>query len=170
MTKAKKVTPPTDMDAHNAAIQDAEANPPEVEAPTPVAVLTTAEVAEALQTTPRTLRKFLRSKASGIEPVGQGKRYALSPDSVPALARKFDKWAKVDADADAAEAEAAEVNAAEAAVADADAELEEFEELSYSADELEAMTVPQLRELAAEYQIEVPTKIKKAQLVEMLAD
>lgn len=54
----------------------------------------TTELAAAFDTTPRTLRKFLRSNASGIEGVGKGARYALptSKREVAALRRRFDDW------------------------------------------------------------------------------
>lgn len=53
--------------------------------------LTTAEVAEALETTPRELRKFLRSEGAGV---GKGTRYALpgTKREINALAKKFAKW------------------------------------------------------------------------------
>lgn len=55
---------------------------------------TTTELAAALDTTPRTLRKFLRSKESGIESVGKGSRYALptAKREVNALAKRFNAW------------------------------------------------------------------------------
>lgn len=55
---------------------------------------TTTELATALETTPRTLRKFLRSQDSGIESVGKGSRYALptSKREVNALAKRFNAW------------------------------------------------------------------------------
>ena len=55
---------------------------------------TTAALAASLETTPRTLRKFLRSPESGIESVGKGSRYALpaSKREVNALKKKFTAW------------------------------------------------------------------------------
>lgn len=50
------------------------------------ATLTTAEVATALDTTPRELRKFLRSQAQGV---GKGSRYSL-----PGTARELGKIKK----------------------------------------------------------------------------
>lgn len=57
------------------------------------ATITTAEVAEAIGTTPRELRKFLRSD-EGPGKVGKGARYALPADarSLKSLAKKFAKW------------------------------------------------------------------------------
>jgi predicted transcriptional regulator len=61
--------------------------------------LTTAEVAEALETTPRTLRKFLRSDANKIAPVGKGHRYSIAAGQVRTLRSQFAKWtAAQDAD------------------------------------------------------------------------
>lgn len=57
-------------------------------------MMTTTELATALDTTPRDLRKFLRSADSGIEPVGKGSRYALpsSKREVTALNKRFTTW------------------------------------------------------------------------------
>lgn len=61
--------------------------------------MTTAALAEALETTPRELRKFLRSDASGIEGVGKGSRYALpgSKREVTALGKRFAAWTEAKA-------------------------------------------------------------------------
>jgi phage antirepressor YoqD-like protein len=68
-----------------------------------IIMMTTTELAAALDTTPRTLRKFLRSNDSGIESVGKGSRYALpsSKREVNSLAKRFNEWntPKIDADA-----------------------------------------------------------------------
>lgn len=57
------------------------------------ATITTAELAAELETTPRELRKFLRS-TEGPGKVGKGSRYALpgSKREIAALAKKFAKW------------------------------------------------------------------------------
>lgn len=72
---------------------------------------TTASLAEAFDTTPRTLRKFLRAEGMGV---GKGSRYALpaSKREVNALNKKFAAWveareAKVEGEA---EVEAPEVD------------------------------------------------------------
>ena len=59
-----------------------------------ILMMTTNELATALETTPRTLRKFLRSNDSGIESVGKGSRYALpsSKREVNALSKRFNAW------------------------------------------------------------------------------
>lgn len=68
---------------------------------------TTTQLATEFDTTPRNLRKFLRSKDSGVEAVGKGSRYSLptSKREVAALRKRFDAWtaAKVEAEADAPE-------------------------------------------------------------------
>ena len=74
---------------------------------------TTTTLAAELNTTPRTLRKFLRSDASGVEAVGKGSRYSLptAKREVASLKKKFDAWgaaqaeAKAKREADKAEAE-----------------------------------------------------------------
>lgn len=65
-------------------------------------MMTTAQLAAELDTTPRTLRKFLRSDASGIEGVGKGARYSLpsSKREVASLRKKFDAWSMPAPDAD----------------------------------------------------------------------
>jgi hypothetical protein len=56
-------------------------------------ILSTADLAAALDTTPRTLRKFLRSDASGIDGVGKGSRYSIEAKQVRSLRSRFAKWA-----------------------------------------------------------------------------
>jgi hypothetical protein len=53
--------------------------------------MTTAQIATALDTTPRTLRKFLRAEGAGV---GKGSRYALpsSKREVASLAKRFAAW------------------------------------------------------------------------------
>ena len=55
---------------------------------------TTTDMAVEFGTTPRNLRKFLRSEESGIAPVGKGARYALpgSKREMTALRKRFDSW------------------------------------------------------------------------------
>lgn len=56
--------------------------------------MTTIELATQFDTTPRDLRKFLRSDASGIAGVGKGSRYALpgSKREVAAMRKRYDAW------------------------------------------------------------------------------
>lgn len=57
--------------------------------------LSAKEAAAELGTDARTLRKFLRSKAQDVvEPVGQGKRYALTKGDVKKLKKKFEQWSE----------------------------------------------------------------------------
>lgn len=55
---------------------------------------TTTALATEFDTTPRTLRKFLRSPESGIESVGKGSRYALpsAKREVAAMRKRFVAW------------------------------------------------------------------------------
>lgn len=57
-----------------------------------MAAMTTTELAAELDTTPRTLRKFLRSDASGIEGVGKGSRYSIEKKSLRGLTKRFNDW------------------------------------------------------------------------------
>jgi hypothetical protein len=50
------------------------------------------EVARELGTDARTLRKFLRSDASPVEPPGQGGRYEFTSKQVKKVKRAFDAW------------------------------------------------------------------------------
>ena len=69
-----------------------------------MATMTTTEIAADLDTTPRTLRKFLRadSKERGIATPGKGARYAIEKRDMRALRTRFAKW--VEANAKAVEA------------------------------------------------------------------
>lgn len=70
-----------------------------------MATMTTADLATALDTTPRTLRKFLRDDAKGV---GKGSRYAIEKREVRSLAKRFAAWdearnAKANSEGDAPE-------------------------------------------------------------------
>lgn len=99
-----------------------------------MATITTAELATALDTTPRELRKFLRSDDSGIEGVGKGKRYSLpgTKREVAALQKRYTAWAASQAEAKAARKAALEAAEAEIPTApeetDADTEGEPTDE------------------------------------------
>lgn len=86
--------------------------------------LTTAQLAEKLGTTPKTLRKFLRADArannQGDSLPGKGSRYAIEAKAVKGLGSRFTKWQAAEA---AARADRAAKAATEAqATADADTE------------------------------------------------
>jgi hypothetical protein len=97
------LTPPV---AHGMIISSTRGEPP----PTPTKglmimtaakTMTTATLADALDTDPRTLRKFLRSAASPVASVGKGKRYTL-PGTKAALTdfgKRFAAWNAAQADA-----------------------------------------------------------------------
>lgn len=57
-----------------------------------MAQITTAELAAEIGTTPREVRKFLRSDESPIEPVGKGSRYSIEKRQVAQLRKKYAKW------------------------------------------------------------------------------
>lgn len=59
-----------------------------------IIMMNTTDLAATFETDTRTLRKFLRSDASGIESVGKGSRYALpsSKREVASLRKRFDAW------------------------------------------------------------------------------
>lgn len=123
-------------------------------------LLTTREVAEELGTDPRTLRKFLRDDST-IENAGKGNRYEFRRNQLKSLKKGFASWSKTRQ----AEAKAkAEKKATEAQV-DPEVKVNAF-----SRDELEVMTVKQLRELANDRGVEVAAKAKKADLVDDLLD
>lgn len=55
-------------------------------------IINTAQLAEELDTDPRTLRRFLRSEASPVENVGKGKRYMLDTKSTRLIRKQFLAW------------------------------------------------------------------------------
>lgn len=55
-------------------------------------MLSTREAAEYLQTTPKTLRQFLRADDT-FEAVGSGSRYGIEQHDLPRLKKRFDAWA-----------------------------------------------------------------------------
>lgn len=54
----------------------------------------TAQVAQELGTTARTLRVFLRSSHSTFSPVGSGARYDFTERELPTLKKRFADWQK----------------------------------------------------------------------------
>lgn len=54
-------------------------------------MINTTELAATLDTTPRTLRKFLRAQGAGV---GKGSRYALpsSKRDIAAMGKRFAEW------------------------------------------------------------------------------
>jgi rubredoxin len=69
--------------------------------------LSTREVADKLNTDPRTLRRFLRSLEKGV---GTGSRYGFEPQQVGNLKKQFNAWQK-EREAQAAAKEPAESEA-----------------------------------------------------------
>lgn len=55
-------------------------------------VFNSAQVAEKFDTTPRTLRKFLRSPDGTNSTVGKGSRWDLEGKELAPLKRRFTKW------------------------------------------------------------------------------
>jgi len=55
---------------------------------------TAKQVATRIGTDSKTLRKFFRSSASTVEPVGQGGRYVFDADKLPQIKAEFDAWNK----------------------------------------------------------------------------
>ena len=62
---------------------------------------TTATLATELDTTPRTLRRFLRAESQGV---GKGSRYSLELNKrdITTMTKKFRSWAEADEAAKAA--------------------------------------------------------------------
>lgn len=84
--------------------------------------LTTKQIAEALGTTPRELRVFLRA-SSDYQGVGSGKRYAFETKDVGPMKTRFETWRK-----ERDEAKAAAKEAAKAEESTTDDEVEEITE------------------------------------------
>ena len=53
---------------------------------------TAKQVATRIGTDAKTLRKFFRSAASTVEPVGQGGRYEFDAEDMPQIKKEFDGW------------------------------------------------------------------------------
>jgi hypothetical protein len=83
--------------------------------------LTTKQIAEALGTTPRELRVFLRA-SDDYNGVGSGSRYAFETKDVGPMKTRFETWRKARDEAKAAKAEADKAAAEEPATDDAPAE------------------------------------------------
>lgn len=86
--------------------------------------LTPAELAQAIGTDPKTVRKFLRSPEGLDRKVGKGHRWAIEAKQVRSLKARFVKW---EAARQAAIAEARAARAAEAQKAADDAEVTDDE-------------------------------------------
>lgn len=82
-------------------------------------IYTTADAAAKLDTTPRTLRKFLRSAEGFDSKVGKGQRWGIEGKDMRSLTSRFNKWEAAQA-ADKAARAAAKLEAAEAAPEDDD--------------------------------------------------
>jgi hypothetical protein len=76
--------------------------------------LSTKQIAEALGTTPRELRVFLRA-SDDYNAVGSGKRYAFETKDVGPMKTRFETWRKARDEAKAAKAEADKAAAEEPA-------------------------------------------------------
>ncbi len=76
--------------------------------------LTTKQIADALGTTPRELRVFLRA-SDDYSAVGSGSRYAFETKDVGPMKARFETWRKARDEAKAAKAEADKAAAEEAA-------------------------------------------------------
>lgn len=110
-----------------------------------MAQFTTAEVAEKFETTPRTLRKFLRADARANDKAdalpGKGSRYAIEGKQLAAMKKRFNAWKAAEAEARAARAQKAADDAKTELEAETDepteAELAEItdDELSLDADD-----------------------------------
>lgn len=87
-----------------------------------MAQFTTTEVAEKFGTTPKTLRKFLRTDARGRDAAdslpGKGSRYAIEGKDLKSLQGRFNKWQAAEAQARADRAAKAAEEAAEAVTED----------------------------------------------------
>lgn len=56
--------------------------------------MTTTEIAAEFETTPRTLRKFLRAdaKSKGAPTPGKGSRYSIEKRELRSLRKRFNDW------------------------------------------------------------------------------
>lgn len=89
-----------------------------------MATITPTELAEEIGTTPRTVRKFLRSEQGKGTKVGKGARWAIEKREVAALKKRFTKWFADEAKA-RAERATARAAAAETAANEAETDIED---------------------------------------------
>lgn len=97
-----------------------------------MAQFTTAEVAEKFDTTPRTLRKFLRADARSKDAAdtlpGKGSRYAIEGKDLAGLKKRFATWQVAQAEERKARADkAVEAAKVEAEVEDEVQDLDDME-------------------------------------------
>lgn len=107
--------------------------------------LTTRQVAEALGTDPRTLRKFLRSQERGV---GAGSRYEFKQGDIADLKKGFAAWSTK-------EKKARDENKADLTPTEKPTDLDQ-------------MTVAQLKRLAQQHDIPLPSKMKRAEMIDHL--
>jgi hypothetical protein len=93
------------------------------------------QVATRIGTDAKTFRKFLRSPASPVSAVGQGKAYEIPESDLPKIAKAFNKWKnngaakKKNGPAEKAEPVADEVETAQANDVDAEPSPEDLAEI-----------------------------------------
>lgn len=109
-----------------------------------MAQFTTAEVAEKFETTPRTLRKFLRADARANDRAdslpGKGSRYMIEGKDLASMRKRFKTWTAAEAEARAARAQKAAEDASHDAEVAAKEHLEDMgEDREPTAEEIEAM-------------------------------
>lgn len=111
------------------------------EAETKTDALTIRQVAEALGTDPRTLRKFLRSQERGV---GAGSRYEFKQGDIADLKKGFAAWSTKETAKKATPTE--------------------------KAPDLDQMTIAQLKRLAQQHDILLPSKMKRAEMIDHLRE
>lgn len=80
-------------DEEDEVVEEPKKKAPKKKRPEPSGDTYTAkQVATRIGTDAKTLRKFFRSPASTIEPVGQGGRYEFAKEDVPTIQAEFAKW------------------------------------------------------------------------------
>lgn len=121
-----------------------------------MAQFTTAEVAEKFETTPRTLRKFLRAdaKANGAADSlpGKGSRYAIEGKALQGMKKRFNAWQVEQAEERKARAEKAAEDAKLVEVTEAilDEVETDFDELENPMDDDPQLTEEGKRDLEDE--------------------
>lgn len=104
-----------------------------------MAQFTTGEVAAKFETTPRTLRKFLRSDArehgKGDTLPGKGSRYSIDGKALPSMRKRFAKWQAAEAQARAERAAKAAQDAKQAVEVEVEPEVEALDELEGPSDD-----------------------------------
>lgn len=102
-----------------------------------MATITATELATALVTDPKTVRRFLRAdnRSQGLPTPGKGRQWAIEKKTVPTLRKRFNAWSAEEKKANAARLQAKADEAAAIAAEPIAEEIESDEQLDSLVDD-----------------------------------